>query len=33
MVDTKGFYQPVYSFEVVSEDGQYQYWIQIPAMK
>jgi hypothetical protein len=33
LVDTKGFYQPVYSFEVVSEDGQYQYWIQIPAMK
>ncbi|MEE1328968.1 MAG: VanZ family protein [Oscillospiraceae bacterium] len=32
-IDTKGFYQPVYSFEVVSEDGQYQYWIQIPAMK
>lgn len=32
LVDTKGFYQPVYSFEVVSEDGQYQYWIQIPAM-
>ena len=32
MVDTKGFYQPVYSFEVVSEDGAYQYWIQIPAM-
>ena len=31
-IDTKGFYQPVYSFEVVSEDGQYQYWIQIPAM-
>lgn len=33
MIDTKGFYQPVYSFEVVSEDGQYQYQIQIPAMK
>jgi hypothetical protein len=32
-IDTKGFYQPVYSFEVVSEDGQYQYQIQIPAMK
>lgn len=31
-IDTKGFYQPVYSFEVVSEDGQYQYRIQIPAM-
>ena len=31
-IDTKGFYQPVYSFEVVSEDGAYQYWIQIPAM-
>ena len=31
-IDTKGFYQSVYSFEVVSEDGQYQYQIQIPAM-
>ena len=31
-IDTKGFYQPVYSFEVESEDGLYQYRILIPAM-
>ena len=33
IMDTKGFYQPVYSFEVMSEDGRYQYEIMIPAMK
>lgn len=32
MIDTKGFYQPVYAFWVVSADGQYQYEIMIPAM-
>lgn len=31
-IDTKGFYQPVYCFEVVSVDGRYQYEIRIPAM-
>lgn len=32
-VDTKGFYQPVYVFEVVSADGDYQNRVVIPAMK
>ncbi len=32
-VDTKGFYQPVYYFEVASQDGTYAYKIMIPAMK
>lgn len=32
-VDTKGFYQPVYWFEVVSRDGKYPYRIMIPAME
>lgn len=32
-VDTKGFYQPVYYFEVASGDGSYQDRIMIPAMK
>ena len=32
-VDTKGFYQPVYLFEVSSPDGSYQDQILIPAMK
>lgn len=32
-VDTKGFYRPVYYFEVSSRDGDYEYRIMIPAMK
>lgn len=32
-VDTKGFYQPVYVFEVASQDGTYQSSIVIPAVK
>ena len=32
-IDTKGFYQPVYLFELSSEDGSYKDWIMIPAMK
>ena len=32
-IDTKGFYQPVYYFEVASGDGTYQEQIMIPAMK
>ena len=32
-IDTKGFYQPVYLFELASEDGSYMDWIMIPAMK
>ena len=31
-VDTKGFYQPVYVFEVASEDGSYRDRILIPAL-
>lgn len=32
-VDTKGFYQPVYAFDVESIDGSYRYPIVIPAMR
>ena len=32
-IDTKGFYQPVYYFQVASQDGAYAYRIMIPAMK
>lgn len=32
-IDTKGFYQPVYYFEVASGDGAYEYRIMIPAMR
>ena len=32
-VDTKGFYQPVYYFDVASKDGTYEYRAMIPAMK
>lgn len=32
-IDTKGFYQPVYRFDVVSSDRQYQYRIMIPAIR
>ncbi len=32
-IDTKGFYQPVYYFEVASQDDSYAYRIMIPAMK
>ena len=32
-IDTKGFYQPVYYFEVVSLDGAYKNQIMIPAFK
>lgn len=32
-IDTKGFYRPVYYFEVASRDGAYEYRIMIPAMK
>lgn len=32
-IDTKGFYRPVYYFEVASTDGNYQDRIMIPAMK
>lgn len=32
-IDTKGFYQPVYYFEVASVDGSYQDRIMIPAME
>lgn len=31
-VDTKGFYQPVYAFSVISDDGKYEKEILIPAM-
>ena len=32
-IDTKGFYQPVYRFEVASLDGSYAERIMIPAMR
>lgn len=32
-IDTKGFYQPVYYFEVASSDGGYADRLMIPAMK
>ncbi len=32
-IDTKGFYQPVYFFDVASLDGNYQDLIMIPAMQ
>ena len=32
-IDTKGFYQPVYYFQVASSDGSYAYRIMIPGMK
>ena len=32
-IDTKGFYQPVYYFEMVSKDGAYAYRAMIPAMQ
>lgn len=32
-VDTKGFYQPVYIFDVASPDGDYRSSILIPALK
>ncbi len=32
-IDTKGFYQPVYYFDVASQDGSYQDLIMIPAMQ
>ena len=32
-IDTKGFYQPVYWFDVASPDGNYQECIMIPAME
>ena len=32
-VDTKGFYQPVYLFDLESLDGTYGYQVMIPAMK
>ena len=32
-IDTKGFYQPVYYFEVASIDGAYAYDVMIPAIK
>lgn len=32
-IDTKGFYQPVYYFEVLSDDGIYEDRLMIPAMK
>ncbi|MBP3633658.1 MAG: VanZ family protein [Oscillospiraceae bacterium] len=32
-IDTKGFYQPVYYFDVASEDGTYQNKIMIPAIR
>lgn len=32
-IDTKGFYQPVYFFEVESDDENYRDTIMIPAMK
>jgi len=31
--DTKGFYQPVYCFRLVSADGSYEDCVRIPAMK
>lgn len=31
-IDTKGIYQPVYYFEVMSPDGSYAYRIMIPGM-
>ncbi len=32
-IDTKGFYQPVWFFDVASADGSYQDCIMIPAMR
>lgn len=32
-IDTKGFYQPVYYFDVISNDESYEDSIMIPAMK
>lgn len=32
-IDTKGFYQPVYIFDLESLDGTYGYNVMIPAMK
>ena len=32
-IDTKGFYQPVYLFDLESPDGTYGYQVMIPAMK
>ena len=32
-IDTKGFYQPVYVFNLESPDGNYGYNVMIPAMK
>lgn len=32
-IDTKGFYQPVYIFDLKSPDGTYGYNVMIPAMK
>ena len=32
-IDTKGYYQPVYRFEVSATDGSYENVIMIPAMK
>lgn len=32
-IDTKGFYQPVYIFDLESPDGAYGYQVMIPAMK
>ena len=32
-IDTKGFYQPVYAFELKSDDGRYESRIIVPAMK
>lgn len=32
-IDTKGFYQPVYYFDIASHDRTYEYRIMIPALK
>ena len=32
-IDTKGFYQPVYIFNLESPDGNYGYNVMIPAIK
>ncbi len=32
-IDTKGFYQPIYYFDLVSDDGGYQAAIMIPAIQ
>ena len=32
-IDTKGFYQPVYRFDLKSTDGRYQSSVVIPAMQ